>query len=76
MRSVHGERQLTRRGSGDCTQRVGVVQLCRISRISPRVRLGEISRRLLALTRLALGKPPIWAFPVGLLIRLKRIYNF
>jgi hypothetical protein len=52
--------------SGDCTERVGAVQLCRVSRIFPRVRPGEISRHLLALTSLTLGKPPIRTFPLGL----------
>jgi hypothetical protein len=47
-------------------ERAVIVQLSRVFHVSPRVRPGEISRRLLALVSLALEKPPIRAFLLGL----------
>jgi hypothetical protein len=46
--------------------RLGTVQLCRVSHDFSTRATGEISRRLLPLPSLALGKPPIWVFQLGL----------
>jgi hypothetical protein len=46
--------------------RLGTVQLCRVSRDFSTRATGGISRRLLPLPSLALGKPPIRTFPLDL----------
>jgi hypothetical protein len=59
-------RRLMGHEDGDCTKRVGVVQLCRVSCVSQHVQSMQKSMCFVALRCLALGKPLIHAFALSL----------